>query len=44
MAIGGAALLRGRLLAGALSLDPETIRHQGSGQLLGRVLESEAVE
>jgi ATP-binding cassette subfamily B protein len=33
-----------RLLAGALRLEPEEIRHQGCGQLLGRVLEAEAVE
>ena len=38
------ALLKRRLLAGALSLQPEEIRHQGAGQLLGRVIESEAVE
>jgi ATP-binding cassette subfamily B protein len=40
--IGG--LLKQRLLAGALSLEPEEIRNQGAGQLLGRVMESEAVE
>ena len=28
-----------RLLAGALRIEPEEIRHQGAGQLLGRVLE-----
>jgi ATP-binding cassette subfamily B protein len=38
------ALLKARLLAGALALDPEEIRHDGAGQLLGRVLESNAVE
>jgi ATP-binding cassette subfamily B protein len=38
------ALLKARLLAGALSLEPEEIRHEGAGQLLGRVLESSAVE
>jgi ATP-binding cassette subfamily B protein len=38
------ALLKGRLLAGALALEPEEIRHQGAGQLLGRVLEASAVE
>ncbi|MFL6196291.1 MAG: ATP-binding cassette domain-containing protein [Thermoanaerobaculia bacterium] len=44
LAIGAGALLKRRLLAGALKLQPEEIRHQGSGQLLGRVIESEAVE
>src|SRR5258708_7902654 len=44
LAIGGGALLRRRLLAGALELRPEEIRTQGAGQLLGRVIESEAVE
>jgi ATP-binding cassette subfamily B protein len=38
------ALLKSRLLCGALLLEPEEIRHQGAGQLLGRVLESTAVE
>ncbi|HEV8629276.1 MAG TPA: ABC transporter ATP-binding protein, partial [Thermoanaerobaculia bacterium] len=38
------ALLKRRLLAGILRLEPEEIRHQGVGQLLGRVLDSEAVE
>ena len=31
-------------MAGVLRLEPEEIRHQGAGQLLGRVLNSEAVE
>ncbi len=44
LAIGGGALLKRRLLAGALELRPEEIRTQGAGQLLGRVIESEAVE
>ncbi len=38
------ALLRRRLLAGAARLDPEAVRGEGSGALLGRVLESEALE
>ncbi len=37
-------LLKQRLLAGALRLDPEELRGQGTGQILGRVIESEAVE
>ncbi len=44
VAIGAGALLKQRLFVGALRLDPDSIRHQGAGQLLGRVLESEAVE
>jgi ATP-binding cassette subfamily B protein len=43
-ATGTGSLLRTRLLAGALSLEPNEIRHQGAGQLLGRVLEASAVE
>jgi ATP-binding cassette subfamily B protein len=37
-------LLKNRLLVGAVRLDPEDIRSQGAGQLLGRVLESDAIE
>ncbi len=40
--VGG--LLKQRLLYGALRLDPDQIRHQGAGQLLGRIIETEAVE
>jgi ATP-binding cassette subfamily B protein len=43
-AIGAGARLKQRLFFGALRLEPDSIRHQGAGQLLGRVLESEAVE
>jgi ATP-binding cassette subfamily B protein len=43
-AIRAGALLKRRLLFGALKLEPEEIRNQGAGQLLGRVLESEAIE
>lgn len=43
-AIGVGALLKLRLLVGALRLEPEEIRHQGAGQLLGQVIESGAVE
>lgn len=38
------ALLKKRLLAGALHLAPEEVRHQGAGHLLGRVLDAEQVE
>lgn len=37
-------LFKQRLLFGSLQLQPEEIRHQGIGQFLGRVLESDAVE
>jgi len=44
LAFGAGARIKERLFFGALRLHPDTIRHQGAGQLLGRVLESEAVE
>jgi ATP-binding cassette subfamily B protein len=43
LAIEVGTLLKQRLLAGALQLQPEEIRREGAGQLLGRVIESEAV-
>jgi ATP-binding cassette subfamily B protein len=43
-AIGVGGLLKQRLLFGALRMEPEEIRHEGAGRLLGRVLESDAVE
>lgn len=44
LAFGLGGLLKKRLLHGALKFDPQKLRHQGVGQLLGRVIESEAVE
>jgi ATP-binding cassette subfamily B protein len=44
VAIDAGALLERRLLAGALALPRERVRSFGSGQLLGRVLEAEAVQ
>src|SRR5215472_8590776 len=44
VAIRTGALLKQRLLYGALRLDPEEMRYHGAGQLLGRVIESESVE
>ncbi len=44
LAVRAGSLLKRRLLHGALSLDPDEIRHQGAGHHLGRVIESEAVE
>jgi ATP-binding cassette subfamily B protein len=37
-------ILKKRLLAGALRMNIDTVRHQGVGQLLGRVMESQAFE
>lgn len=44
LSIRAGALIKHRLLYGALRLDPEEIRHQGAGQLLGCALEAETVE
>jgi ATP-binding cassette subfamily B protein len=44
LALRAGALLKQRLLAGAFHLEPEEIRREGAGQLLGRVLEANAVE
>jgi ATP-binding cassette subfamily B protein len=44
LALGAGALLRCRLLIGALKLEPDEVHHLGVGGLLGRVLESEVVE
>src|SRR5258708_5315902 len=41
---GAGARLKQRLFFGALRLEPDSIRHQGAGQLLGRVIEAEAVD
>jgi ATP-binding cassette subfamily B protein len=43
-AIGLGGVLKQRLLYGVLRLEPDEIRHMGAGRLLGRVLESDAVE
>lgn len=37
-------ILKRRLLAGALNMDAETVRRQGVGQLLSRVMESQSLE
>jgi ATP-binding cassette subfamily B protein len=44
LSIDAGALLKRRLLQGALRLEPEELRHEGAGQLLGRVIESQAIE
>ncbi len=43
-AIGFGGLLKQRLLFGALRMGQDEIRTQGTGQLLGRVIESDALE
>jgi ATP-binding cassette subfamily B protein len=44
LTLDASRLLKTRLLDGALRLDVEAVRHQGVGQLLGRVMESHAFE
>jgi len=44
LAMGIGALLRRRLLAGALALPPELLSRDGIGRLLGRTLESDSLE
>ncbi len=44
LAIRAGALVKRRLLFGALKLDRQAVRSQGAGQLLGRVMESEVLE
>jgi ATP-binding cassette, subfamily B, bacterial len=43
-ALDAGRLLKSRLLAGALSMKIETVKQQGIGHLLGRVMESQALE
>ena len=43
-ALGAGRVLKSRLLAGALRLDIEQVRQLGVGHLLGRVIESQALE
>ncbi|WP_437810174.1 ATP-binding cassette domain-containing protein [Sorangium sp. So ce1078] len=43
-AIDSSALIKQRLLSGALALDAEEVRSEGAGRFLGRVIESEAIE
>jgi ATP-binding cassette, subfamily B, bacterial len=44
IAIDAGVLIKRRLLAGALALDPDEVRSDGAGRMMSRVLESEAVE
>ena len=43
-ALDAGRILKKRLLAGAMKLDLESVRTQGAGQLLSRVMESQALE
>lgn len=44
LAVDAGGVLKQRLLAGAMRVEPDEVRHQGSGQLLGRVIEAGQVE
>jgi ATP-binding cassette subfamily B protein len=44
LSLGLGSLFKQRLLYGILQLEPKEIRHQGSGQFLGRVMEAAALE
>ena len=44
LAIGAGGLLKQRLLLGALSLDADALRAEGTGRTLGRTIEAEALE
>ncbi|HEY0989020.1 MAG TPA: ABC transporter ATP-binding protein, partial [Kofleriaceae bacterium] len=44
LALGIGALLRRRLLAGALALPPETLSRDGIGHLMGRAIEADSLE
>lgn len=44
MSVQVGALLKQRLLASALRIDPARVRHMGTGQVLGRVYDAENIE
>lgn len=44
LALEAGTVFKQRLLAGAIRMDPGVVRHEGAGSLLGRVIESSAVE
>lgn len=44
LAIMSGAVFKQRLLFGALKMQPDALRTQGTGQFLGRVMESDAIE
>jgi ATP-binding cassette subfamily B protein len=43
-AIDAGSLIKRRLMSGLLRFDPEKVRAEGAGQLLGRVLEADAMQ
>jgi ATP-binding cassette, subfamily B, bacterial len=43
-ALDASRILKKRMLAGALKLDIESVLHQGAGQWLARVMESQALQ
>ncbi len=44
LALAAGAMLRRRMLQGALRLEPEEIRHEGVGSLLGQAMEADQIE
>ena len=44
MSIAVSGLLKQRLIAGAVRLDGDSVRHEGAGGMLARVIETEAIE
>ncbi len=44
VAVGFGGLLKQRLLAGAMTIDADLMRRKGAGELLGEILETEAIE
>ena len=44
MSIAVSGLLKQRLIAGAVRLDADSVRHEGAGGMLARVIETEAIE
>jgi ATP-binding cassette subfamily B protein len=44
LTVRGSTLIKRRLFQGALAMEPEEIRSEGAGQLLGRTLEAAAIE
>jgi ATP-binding cassette, subfamily B, bacterial len=43
VALGFGGLLKQRLLAGAMAMDPDLVRRKGAGEILSEVLETEAI-
>ncbi|HJZ97837.1 MAG TPA: ABC transporter ATP-binding protein [Candidatus Solibacter sp.] len=43
LAVSLGGLLKQRLIAGAMRLDPDSVRHEGAGGMLARIMEAEAL-